>query len=408
MNNSSNERKHIKLFISIIKDALAISFWGYVIIKLFVFDIDIYVINRYFQNYAWIISYKFFIIIGTLAVVWLITKNQQIYLWILYILFYPLIFFLWKIPLFIFKKKSWNLAFAYIDSIISFFKSVKISFITISFFLVSVAIVLSSFSQILLWFSIIILLGLLLYVYLQRIILIVKPSGIYQVYTRFFSYTGDFLQDYKSPLGALSDEEVKQPIEQLEEKQIKLWTSEVQLLVSYNRICLFMARKLKSYQNSGFNTITLVISILLLVLYTIFSFAVINFALYKINSHFYSYPTQPSFFSFFYYSFNALLFNQIQDLLAIEAAAQTVLMVEYFFAFFIVAIFVTLVLSVRQQKNIDELNETIAILKQVGEKVERFISDKYNLSNIDVALAALEKLKASMMSFLDDITEALE
>jgi hypothetical protein len=50
--------------ISVIRELLAITIWIYVIIKLFIYDIDIFVINVLSPNLKWIINYKFFFLIG--------------------------------------------------------------------------------------------------------------------------------------------------------------------------------------------------------------------------------------------------------------------------------------------------------------------------------------------------------
>src|SRR5689334_8900529 len=85
------ENKLVNVVSAVIREFLAISFWGYTTIKLFVFDIDVFLVEKFFPNYSWLINYKFFFIIGTLAVIWLLTKNRYILLWSLFVLFYPVI-----------------------------------------------------------------------------------------------------------------------------------------------------------------------------------------------------------------------------------------------------------------------------------------------------------------------------
>ena len=151
---SKKKNKVLSGFLSFTRESLAILFWIYIITKLFIFDLDIFLVENYLPSFKWIIDYKFFILIGILSTIWIVTKNKHILLWFLYIFFYPLVFFVWKIPFLLFKKQSWNLVFAFIDSVISFFKSLKISFITTSFFLISTVIILRASNQILLWFAV--------------------------------------------------------------------------------------------------------------------------------------------------------------------------------------------------------------------------------------------------------------
>ena len=190
--------------------------------------------------------------------------------------------------------------------------------------------------------------------------------------------------------------------------QIEKWTTNVQTFVLYNRICLFIARRLKSYQESGFNIASSVIAILLLVVFTVLSFALVNFGLFKINQHFFTSSIIPTFFNFFYYSFNVLMFNQIQDIVATTPTSQVISMTESFFALFLIAIFVSLVLSVRSQKDVNELNDLIKNLSEEGTKMEDYVKEKYRFNNIEEAMEALQKLKASFTGFIYRITEGIE
>ena len=168
---SKEQNKIVSASIYLIREVLAILVWGYAITKLFIFDIDNFLLERFMPNYAWLLNYKFFIIIVITSIIWLITKNAQIILWSLFVVFYPVIIFLWRIPALILKKKSWNLAFAFTDAVIYFFKSVKNTFITTSFFLAATVIILQSSNKFLVWCSITILMIILLLVYIQRTVL---------------------------------------------------------------------------------------------------------------------------------------------------------------------------------------------------------------------------------------------
>lgn len=405
-NDSRNKGNFQRLLSGFFRELLAIFLWGYAITKLFIFDIDLFLIERFSPSYIWIVHYKFFILIGTAAIIWLVTKNKTIILWSLFILFYPLIILLWKIPVLIYKIGSWNLAFAYIDSIISFVKSFRITFITLSFFLISTAITLAASNNMILWISTVLLASILLIVYVQRIALVLKPSGIYQTYVRFFSFTAKTTRDTFGK-AVLDENATKVPVESMDDKQLEKWIGNVQQLVLFNRVCLFVAKGLKSYQESGISVVSFIFNILFLFLYTVFSFALINYGLFKIDSNLYSFSHMPAFFTFFYYSFNLLFFNSIQEITATAPLSQIVLMSEYFYGLFLVAIFVSLVLSIKSQKYADELNDAIKKLTEEGLKMEEHMKDEFNLNSIADAMEALRKLKSSVVDFLYTLTKTI-
>lgn len=398
------EKGPVNYFVNAVRETLAVLFWAYVLIKLFVFDIDIFLMNRFLPRYVWLLNLKFFILIGGIALIWLVTKNKYILAWSLYVFFYPVIILLWKIPFFIFKQRSWILAFAFINSIISFFKSIKYNFIISAFFLASLAVIFSFSNEKLLWFAAAVIFGVLLTTYVNRFILVFKPSSIFQVHIKIFSG----IRKHGSSYFTL-DESIKNlPLEKLDQKQMEKWTTNLQMSVLFNRVCLFAAKKLRDYQNSGVNFISYVLTILMLIVLTIFSFATINYALFKIDAGLFSYPVVPSFFTFFYYSFNSLLFNSIQEITPAMPISQIVSMMESFFALFLVVIFVSLLLSVRSQRQAEELNEVIKGIGGQGKDMEGFIRDEYKINNIDDAMAELEKMKAGMAKFIYKITEIIQ
>src|SRR6266542_2743467 len=138
---SKKESRFMSRFLASSREIIAVLFWVYVIVKLLIFDVDIFLVEKFSPNYVWLLNYKFFILIGTIATIWLVSKNRHVLLWALFIFFYPAIVLLWRLPFFVFKQRSWVLAFAIVDAIISFFKSVRFTYITTSFFLVSMAII---------------------------------------------------------------------------------------------------------------------------------------------------------------------------------------------------------------------------------------------------------------------------
>ena len=181
-NTTSKKKSRLLPFV---RETLAILFWLYIITKSFIFDFDIFLIEKLSPNYIWLINYKFFILICVLAIIFLFSKNKHILVWSLFVFFYPIILLFWKIPFFLFKKKSWNLVFAIIDLIISFFKSFKTTFITIAFFLVSIAIIFGSSNKILLWISLIVLFAVHLLTYIQEFFWLLSQQ-VYMWYTANF------------------------------------------------------------------------------------------------------------------------------------------------------------------------------------------------------------------------------
>jgi hypothetical protein len=122
-------------------DVFAIIFWIYATVKLFIFDFDLYLVHLYAPTLLWATQLRFVFVIGFIGLLFLFFKTKTIVASLLYILFYPLIVAFWKIPVFIFKQKSWTLAFALGNSIVSFFQHLKQSAIKAAIFFTSTTLI---------------------------------------------------------------------------------------------------------------------------------------------------------------------------------------------------------------------------------------------------------------------------
>ena len=130
--------------LSLIKEVIAISFWAYAICKIFIFDVDVVLINYINPRYIWIAEYKFLIILGLLSTALLITKNKYLLAWSAYVLFYPIILLCWKLPRVAFRKGDWLFLFALVIAAISAFKSFKYKFVAFTIFSLSTFVTLVS------------------------------------------------------------------------------------------------------------------------------------------------------------------------------------------------------------------------------------------------------------------------
>lgn len=95
-----------------LREFIAASFWAYVLVKLFVFDVDLYLARHLFPAFEWILELKAFVFIASAALAWLVLGNKRFAGALLYILAYPLILLLWKAPVAIIQRWPLMIAFA--------------------------------------------------------------------------------------------------------------------------------------------------------------------------------------------------------------------------------------------------------------------------------------------------------
>ncbi len=392
-----------KLF-SLLADLLGFLFWAYILTKVFAFDVDLILVERFAPNLVWLLKFKVFIVLGFLSLLWLIFGSKKFIPWAAYLVFFPIIFTFFELPYFIFKQKSWILAFAFLNAIITFCKTVKFSFISGSIFLIALIVVLFTENHYLIWTSISLVFLLLISTYIYSLVATFKPSSVFRFHSKIFKS----IRKHASSSFILEDTLKSLKIEDLDDKQMIKWSTNLQLSVLFNRVCLFTAKKLREYQNSRLNLLNYIFSIFFLFAFTVFSFTIINFGVYKIDPTQFDTASTPTFFMFFYYSFNNLIYNSIPELIPIERVSQVVSMLESTSAFFLIGILIAMIFSVRDKKYTDELAQAIKDIELEGENMESFVRDEFKIDGIEAAMLELNKLQAGLIKIIYKISDSIK
>jgi hypothetical protein len=137
---------------TVVRELLGLVFWVYALLKVFVFDIDLYLLNATAPRYSWLLNFRFFIISGAIALLLALVRRDVVIVgWLLYILFYPFILFFWHLPRLIYRQQSTPLAYAAANAAISFFRSLKYNFITAVLFLGALTVTTYSSHRYVLW-----------------------------------------------------------------------------------------------------------------------------------------------------------------------------------------------------------------------------------------------------------------
>jgi hypothetical protein len=144
---------------------VAALFWLYAIIKVFVFDVDVYLVSFISADFVWLLNYKLLILLALILVAMLVTRSLVLGGAVLYVAFYPFVILFWKLPKFVWKQQSWLFAFAILNAAIGFVRSFKRDFISATLFLISAVLILSSRNQHVLWGSSLIVFALVVFAY---------------------------------------------------------------------------------------------------------------------------------------------------------------------------------------------------------------------------------------------------
>ncbi len=382
-------------------EIIAISVWAYIIIQVFVFDLDRIFRSYLPASYAWIVDFKFVFVLVIAAGVACLAR--RIWKPLAYVVFYPAIIILWKIPFLVLKQRSWALAIAFINAIASFFGSIRYNLIIPAVFFAAASVIIFGNNMILIWLSIAALFLLLIVAYGRRLISIFKTPRVFRIYEKLAGWVSNIRCSSFS-----LDEKIKElPYDQLSPEQAQKWKQDLLSSLLLSRACLFTARKLRGYSRSGYAKISSVFICAFLTALTVVVFGLINLGLYKIDPTSYRSVGTPSVLTFFHYSFNRMIFNPISELEPVSALTKSIYDVEALFAFFLVVIFVSLLLSARPERQTQELNQTIEKLEAESTAMDLAITVEYRFDTVDSAVAALEKIESGTTSLLQILSRNL-
>jgi hypothetical protein len=383
-------------------DLVAILFWSYALVKLFIFDVDVYFVSVTNPEFVWLLNYKFPILLGAVVIAMLVTRRSSLGLSAIYIATHPFIVLLWKIPRFVWNQKSWVFVFAALNAAIGLIRSFRRDFISSTLLLIGVVLIFSTGNQYVLYGVCLVIFALVMLAYALAFIKAFKPSAVFQTYTKVFPaiQNGDFLK---------IDTSVRDlPIETLTEKQIELRVARLQNVVLYNRMCLFVSKKLRNYQRSGANIAAYILSLMFLLFFTVLSFALINYALFTIDPSLYQFTySKESFFSFIYYSAGSM-FYAANGLVPIGPISQAVQLVQFLCALVLVGILVTVVYALRNECYSHELSEVIDSMRKEGLVAESLLASEFNFDSVESAIEALQKAKAGALGLIVYLTKNLD
>ncbi len=393
------KKENKKITLSMI--ILSIILWIMIFIKLLVFDIDIYLVNKIFPSLTNLFNFKFLGVLVFICFI-LLFYRQKFKFVVPYIIFFPIICICFYLPYYIFKRRSSILFIIVLNSILLFFTNFKKGILITTSFILSCIFVLEYSSKSLLITSIIVVFNIIVICYWMIFSSVFKESKIQKYYLILINRFDI------SNLKLQSEKTINRPFELLNENEKVVRNNDLQIVVLINRICLFASHELQKYQRSRLNIVSYCFAVILLAIFTVFSFALVNYGVYKLEANMYTSTEKPSLFLFIYYSFNNLLSHPITELSPISNLTRSLSMIETLFGFILVVILVTVIFSFKREKFTDELNVSIRRFERIGEDLERIIQKKFKLNNIEEALIELEKVKVAFIKLIFLLSEKIK
>lgn len=378
---------------------IAVFFWTYAILKLFIFDLDIFLIRWLFPNAIWVIEYRGVIILAIMTTLAVVIWNRKLLGSFLYIAFFPFIVAFFHLPMWLVRRRAWTLTIGMLATTMSLFRSLRSTIILLGFFVVGTTLIVVAENGLLLWFGMGLLGLFIVGVYYRTIREAFRSS-----YDIFSSQNLDKLWSGISKGFAPNDEVKGIDIQAIPESAKTTWISQLQFVVLYNRLCYFIADKLITLRQGRVSAAIAGGKIAWLFIATLFVFSILNLGLYKLDPTQFLITGTARGFDFLWYTFQASFVNNIPDVVPTGFVARILFMLNGITSglilFIIVVFFVTGIQTARNADQIDELADRI---REQGKEVEFFVVEAFGLT-ITAAIDELVRVKAVMVNWIVQIS----
>lgn len=394
-------------------DSVITILWLFFVIQFFLFDIDQYLKSVMPAELESLYSFRFLFLNLLLFSSWGLIPMKKSLPALIYLLSFPLIALFWKIPLYLYKRSKGIGVLIYFNIIISILQSLpRWSQFALGFFVGAIFVFRinnNTFQQI----GIGLLLTSLIIHYYVRIIQIFSPM-------RFLSITSNGVKKFlssdllkkiyaldasifieKQNIVTKITKAKRKPspatLLSLKEKDEKILTN-LQFSVLANRSLAYLSQSIKGFQETRSYLIFVGLSILSTLFFTIISFAIINYACYKISSSNYQHSSDLNFGSFLLYSI--LLHNtNLASIVPVTTFSITLFVVQWLFSISFGLIVIGFFMSVIPEKYKSNFEKISQELDKQSKEVESEILLKHSMS-VNHALSHLKQVGGSFSSII--------
>ena len=380
-------------------DIFASVAWLYVLTKLFVADIDRELVEQIAPNQLWVLDYRvIWYLLILVAVTLVIRKRKKRLFWIAYVLFFPLVVFIWKVPYALYRNGSWQTALGFLNFIAGMVRDFVYNVASKAFAVIAALLILTSGDKGILLLSTIYLFGLLLVSYVRTLRRALQPSWFLEVQRMAIQRVSPLPV---SNLGAVPEKLKKTKALMFTSQELTEVASAMSAGIIVNRRLYFWAYQLNNYRRAAGSYVIGAVTYGWLLLGTIVTLALVNTAAFKIAPDQYDGTNQdPSFVAMLLYSASNHGFAELGDVSAGGDLAYVISLVTFFLG---VVLALTVIANamklVRRQKDDDASKELVITLRERAKEQAGNLRKEYGLS-VNDTLSGLVRVRIGMWQFL--------
>jgi hypothetical protein len=345
-------------------DALGILFWSYVLLKIFVYDVDRAALDAFAPDATWILGYRLILIVAAATLIASLLWRLETIVTVSYVLLFPFVVVIWKIPRAITKRRSWTLAIASLNFAAVFARNLRYYLVSKGLLLIAAFFILTTSFQPILVVCGLIITGLLVWSYTRVItdtfqaswFLRIQSAGIQRIMSS--SVIKSLFTVEQSLLDKGTD---------LTSTEVNGLVGKVQIAAVVNRALYSWAYRLQQYKQFQVNVLFNGLAYFLLFVQTVFTFGLLNLALLKVDASQFQYEEYPSTIAMFLYGMSSVFLADGAGVAGVGDAALLLRILAGLFGFpFLGVVAVNVLFTWRREREDTTLDDTVANLRTVA------------------------------------------
>lgn len=375
------------------RELVASTVWLFFAVKLLVYDVDLVVASNLHPAAGYILKYKFFFLLGSTAVLWLVLGNRRFATVVIYVFFYPFVLLLWRVPKVLLK--NWIVLLVFSPALHSMVTGFRMNFVVASFAILAGLSIITSKDPIFLLASMLFLAVFYCRHLYRKFRMAFQPASVFANVAGVLRRCWAIYQTKIIPEQVKAEAQLDPTSEAYGAKLIENLNG----LYTVNSILLIFAEKLKHAAISRKLDIYFIVSVLSTTLLTVIVFALEYLGLEKYKPGSFSGIPKPGFWDFLGYSFSNLMTAGLSALAPHGVLAQVLSHLQLLAALLLLVILVFVILTSIRERYREDVELAISELKNGACLIEGHIQQQYRLSLVDLELTTLVKQRSAVNFF---------
>lgn len=381
---------------SVAYDVVGVLVWAYAVTKLFIFDIDRWVLDLTAPSMAWVLNLRFIAFVAVLLVTALLIGRKRFFKLVGYVVGFPLIFLFWRLPKAIATSRSWTAGLVILNSVISMATDVTYRLVYFVVYALAVAIIVMSQNVIWLWAATIAITMCVLSSYIKSCVDAFRAPRVLSLYTGLF----EKLRGFATGTAEDAPPSLHVRLPAIPEDEVSKYVSHIQPRIIVGQLSLAFADRLRAYNESEIHVVGGVFLIFRLILITLISFSILYFSISKIEPAAIATSGEMSVFDYIYLSFDNMFFNMNSSASLATFHSQSLSMLQRFLSATLVAILLATFFEIRKKKHAKEIDAAIDAATATAEDVTIYIKAEFSYDDLSEAVDDLRGMKSSLYSSL--------